>query len=142
MAYTTAPATGATTYTGAGARRAYNILHFGFVAAPLIAGVDKFTHILTNWDKYLAPVVAHAIPAHTFMMLAGVIEVVAALVVAFAPRFGGYLVAVWLWGIIVNLLLIPGYYDVALRDFGLSLGALALAFLAQEFHGKRVADGN
>jgi hypothetical protein len=70
---------------------------------------------------------------HTFMMAVGIVEVVAALVVAARPSIGGYLVAVWLWGIIVNLLLARGYYDIALRDFGLSLGALALARLATQF---------
>jgi hypothetical protein len=70
------------------------------------------------------------------MVVVGVIEIVAGVVVALRPRFGGYLVAVWLWGIILNLLLIPGYYDIALRDFGLSLGALALARLSERFHGR------
>jgi hypothetical protein len=115
------------------ATQAYRILHFAFVVAPLLAGLDKFTHLLCNWDQYLAPAVARLLPfsGHTFMQLVGVIEIVAALVVWFRPRFGGYLVAAWLCGIIVNLLLIPGYFDVALRDLGLALGALALARLAE-----------
>ncbi len=115
------------------ATQAYRILHFAFVVAPLLAGLDKFTHLLCNWDQYLAPTVARLLPfsGHTFMQLVGVIEIVAALVVWFRPRFGGYLVAAWLCGIIVNLLLIPGYFDVALRDLGLALGALALARLAE-----------
>jgi hypothetical protein len=115
------------------ANQAFKILHFGFVVAPLLAGIDKFTDLLCNWDQYLAPTIAHLLPfsGHTFMEIVGVIEIVAALVVWFRPRFGGYLVAVWLWGIIINLLLIPGYFDVALRDLGLSLGALALARLAE-----------
>jgi len=115
------------------ATQAFKILHFGFTVAPLLAGLDKFTHLLCNWDQYLAPTVARLLPfsGHTFMQLVGVIEIVAALVVWFRPRFGGYLVAAWLWGIIVNLLLIPGYFDVALRDLGLSLVALALARLAE-----------
>lgn len=115
------------------AHQAYKILHFGFVVAPLLAGIDKFTDLLCNWDQYLAPAIAHMLPfsAHTFMQIVGVIEIVAALVVWFRPRFGGYLVAAWLWGIIIDLLLIPGYFDVALRDLGLSLGALALARLAE-----------
>jgi hypothetical protein len=117
------------------AYQAYLILYVGFIAAPLIAGADKFFHLLVNWDQYLAPTVARMLPVdgHTFMLAVGVVEMVAAAVVAMKPSFGGYLVAVWLWGIIVNLLLIPGYYDIALRDFGLSLGALALGRLAEQF---------
>jgi len=117
------------------AYQAYLILHVGYAALPIIAGFDKFFHYLVNWDAYLAPVVTRAVPvtAHNFMLAVGVIEVVAGLLVAFRPQIGAYVVALWLWGIIVNLLLIPGFYDIALRDFGLSLGALALARLAREF---------
>ena len=113
--------------------QAFQILRFGFTVAPIVAGLDKFFHLLTNWDQYLAPAIAAALPfdGHTFMLIVGVIEIVAGLLVWFKPRLGGYVVAAWLWGIIVNLLLIPGYYDVALRDLGLSLGALALARLAE-----------
>jgi hypothetical protein len=122
--------------------QAYQILHVGFVVAPLIAGLDKFFNILTQWEQYLAPVVTRTLGVNpsTFMMAVGVIEIVAALVVWFRPRFGGYLVMAWLWGIILNLLLIPGYYDIALRDFGLSLGALALARLSEAevpFHAQQ-----
>ena len=117
------------------AHQAYQILHVGFAVLPILAGLDKFFDFLVNWDQYLAPLVTRVLPltAHTFMLIVGVIEVVAGLVVAFRPRIGAYVVALWLWGIIINLLLIPGYYDIALRDFGLSLGALALARLSQEF---------
>jgi hypothetical protein len=117
------------------AYQAYLILYAGFIAAPLLAGADKFFHFLVNWDQYLAPSVARFLPiaAHPFMLIVGVIEIVAAGLVAIKPRVGAYVVAAWLWGIIVNLLLIPGYYDVALRDFGLSLGALALGRLAEQF---------
>lgn len=113
--------------------QAYQILRIGFTIAPILAGVDKFFNLLTNWEQYLAPIVTQTlgISATTFMMIVGVIEAVAGLAVWFKPRFGGYLVMAWLWGIIINLLLIPGYYDVALRDFGLSLGALALARLSE-----------
>ena len=113
--------------------QAYQILHLGFTIAPILAGLDKFFNLLTNWEQYLAPVVTQTlgINASTFMMIVGVIEIVAGLMVWLKPRFGGYLVMAWLWGIILNLLLIPGFFDIALRDFGLSLGALALARLAE-----------
>lgn len=112
--------------------QAFLILRFGFTVAPIIAGLDKFLHLLTDWDKYLAPVVSNTlgVSPHTFMMIVGVIEIVAGVVVAVQPRFGGYLVAVWLVGIIIDLLLVGGYLDIALRDLGLCLGALALARLA------------
>jgi hypothetical protein len=116
-------------------RQAYQLLHFAFVAAPLVAGIDKFLHLLVNWDMYLAPVIARLSPigGHGLMLAVGVIEIIAGLLVAFKPRIGAYVVAFWLWGIIVNLLLIPSFFDIALRDFGLSLGALALARLSREF---------
>src|SRR5262245_12830997 len=109
--------------------QAFQILRFAFTVAPIIAGLDKFFAWFVNWHQYLAPVVTRVVPVapHAFMMGVGVIEIVAGLVVALRPRFGGYLVAVWLAGIIVNLLLIPGYFDIALRDLGLLLAAVALA---------------
>lgn len=112
---------------------AYKILHVAFVVAPILAGLDKYFHLLVNWDIYLSPRVVSILPfsGHTFMLIVGVIEIAAGILVAVAPRIGGFVVAAWLWGIIVNLLLVPGYYDVALRDFGLSLGALALGILAR-----------
>jgi len=115
--------------------QAYQILHVGFTLAPLLAGLDKFFHFLVNWDMYVAPVAARMLPfsVHSFMLLVGVTEAVAGLMVAVRPRIGAYIVAFWLWAIILNLLLIPGYFDIALRDFGLSLGALALARLSLEF---------
>jgi hypothetical protein len=131
-----APAAGrASPVEGRPAYQAYLVLYAGFVALPILAGVDKFFHLLVNWDMYLAPLATRLLPVsgHTFMQAVGVIEVVAGLLVAFRPRIGAYVVALWLWGIIVNLLLVPGFYDVALRDFGLSLGALALARLSEEF---------
>jgi len=121
------------------AYQGYLLLRIGFVVAPLLFGLDKFFNILVDWDKYLAPVVNDIVPgnAHQAMLAVGVIEIVAALVVALRPRFGGYLVAAWLAGIILNLLLIPGHYDIALRDFGLLLGALTLARLATAFEPGR-----
>ena len=112
--------------------QAFWLLRIGFTLAPILFGIDKFAHVLVNWDKYLAPefVDLFHLHAHTLMYGVGVIEIVAGLVVALRPRFGGYLVAAWLAGIIVNLLLLGNYYDVALRDFGLLLAALTLARLA------------
>jgi len=116
------------------ARQAFQLLYFAFIVAPIVAGLDKFFHLLVNWDQYLAPTIARLLPmsAHTFMLAVGVVEVVAGIIVAVKPSIGGWIVAAWLWGIIINLLLIPGYFDIALRDFGLSLGALALARLAHD----------
>jgi uncharacterized membrane protein YphA (DoxX/SURF4 family) len=115
--------------------QAYQILHVAFVVAPVIAGLDKFSHLLVNWDMYLAPVIARLSPigGHGFMLLVGVIEILAGILVALKPRIGAYVVCAWLLGIVINLLIIPGYFDIALRDFGLSLGALALGRLSQEF---------
>jgi hypothetical protein len=117
------------------AYQAYAILHLGFTVAPIAAGADKFLGLLVDWDKYLAPWIAGLSPigGHDLMLMVGVVEIVAGLIVWFRPRFGGYLVAAWLGGIILNLLTLPGYFDVALRDFGLALGALALARLATAF---------
>jgi hypothetical protein len=114
------------------AYQSYQILHWAFVAAPTLAGLDKFFHMLTNWDQYLAPAVERVLPfsGHTFMMIVGVIELIAALIVAVKPRVGAWIVAAWLCGIIVNLLILRGFYDIALRDFGLMLAAIAFARLA------------
>jgi len=115
--------------------QAYQILRFAFTVAPIVAGLDKFFHLLVNWDQYL-PGTVNALTGgrgHQLMLVVGVIEIVAGLGVAFKPRVFAYIVAVWLLLIIVNLLMIPGYFDVALRDLGLSLGALALARLSAEY---------
>jgi hypothetical protein len=121
------------------AYQGYLLLRIGFVVAPVLFGLDKFFDILVNWERYLAPVLNDIVPgnAHEAMLAVGAIEIVAGLAVALRPRFGGYLVAAWLAGIIVNLLLIPGHYDIALRDFGLLLGALTLARLATAFEPAR-----
>ena len=115
------------------AYQAYQVLHFGFAVAPILAGADKFTNFLADWTVYLAPVVTDVLPLtpQAFMYVVGVVEILAGLLVLALPRIGGYVVALWLWGIIVNLLLLQNYYDVALRDFGLSLGAIALSRLAE-----------
>lgn len=119
--------------------QAYQILHWGFFLAPLLAGVDKFFMKLTDWAQYLwAPLGKLFGSAQTFIMIVGAVEIVAAFLVLLKPRFGAYVVALWLWGIIANLLLLGNYYDIALRDFGLSLGALALGRLAARFDSVRV----
>jgi hypothetical protein len=117
------------------AYQAYLVLRTGFVVAPILFGLDKFTNLLTEWTAYLAPAIDRLVPgsAASAMLAVGVVEIVAGLVVAFRPRIGGYLVAAWLAGIIGNLLLLGDHYDVALRDFGLLLAALALARLAIAF---------
>jgi hypothetical protein len=113
-------------------RQAFLMLRTVFTIAPIAFGLDKFAGILTDWEQYLAPWINDIVPgnAHTAMLIVGVVEVVAGLVVAWRPQFGGYLVAAWLLGIIVNLLTLGDFYDVALRDFGLFVAALALARLA------------
>ena len=115
--------------------QAFTLLRVGFTVAPILFGLDKFLNWLVDWPIYLAPQIDDIVPgnAHQAMLAVGVIEIVAGLVVAVRPRFGGYLVAAWLAGIIVNLLIQAEYYDIALRDFGLLLGALALARLATAF---------
>ncbi|MFI2345862.1 hypothetical protein ACH492_02125 [Streptomyces sp. NPDC019443] len=119
--------------------QAFVILRTGFTVAPILFGLDKFANLLVDWPTYLAPWIDDIAPgsAQAAMYAVGAIEIVAGIAVALAPRFGGWLVAGWLAGIIVNLLTVPGHYDVALRDFGLLLGAVALARLAQRYHAKR-----
>ena len=119
--------------------QAFTILRIGFTVAPILFGLDKFLDWLVDWRIYLAPELNDIIPgnAHQAMLAVGVIEIVAGLVVAVRPKFGGYLVAAWLGGIIVNLLLQADHYDIALRDFGLLLAALALARLATAFDRNR-----
>lgn len=115
--------------------QAFTLLRVGFTAAPIVFGLDKFFNWLVDWPTYLAPAIDNIVPgtAAQAMMAVGVIEIVAGLVVAVRPKFGGYLVAGWLIGVIINLLLQADFYDVALRDFGLVLGALSLARLATAF---------
>lgn len=115
--------------------QAYQILRAGFTVAPIIAGLDKFFSLLVNWDQYLPAFVNNLTGGHghELMLAVGVIEIVAGLGVAFKPRIFAYVVSAWLLLIVANLLMIPGYFDVALRDFGLSLGALALGRLSQEY---------
>ena len=116
------------------------LLRTVFAVAPILFGLDKFTNLMTDWTIYLAPWIDGIVPgdAAMAMRIVGVVEIAAGLLVAIAPRVGAYVVAVWLAGIIVNLLTLPGFYDIALRDFGLLVGALALARLAQGEHERRL----
>src|SRR4051812_5636951 len=115
--------------------QAFAILWIGFTVAPILFGLDKFFDVLVDWPQYLAPWVNDIAPGSgaDFMHVVGVVEILAGLAVAIKPRYGAYLVAGWLGGIIVNLLSYSGYYDVALRDFGLLIGALALGRLAATY---------
>jgi hypothetical protein len=120
--------------------QAFSLLRIGFTVAPIMFGLDKLLNWMVDWEVYLAPGIDDIVPgtAHQAMLAVGVIEIVAGLVVAVRPKFGGYLVAAWLAAIIVNLLIQTDYYDIALRDFGLLLGALSLARLATAFERRPV----
>lgn len=117
------------------AYQAYQLLHVAFIVAPIVAGIDKFFHVLTNWDAYLSPAYASLSPLspHGTMLAVGLVEIVAGLVVALKPRIGGYVVAVWMGLIVLNLLLLGRAYDVALRDIGLCLSAIALGRLSTAY---------
>jgi len=117
------------------AYQGFLLLRIGFTVAPIVFGLDKFTNVLVDWTQYLAPWINDIIPgsASDAMYLVGVVEIVAGIVVGLRPRYGACLVAAWLAGIIVNLLTYSGYYDIALRDFGLMLAALTLARLSSVY---------
>ena len=121
------------------AYQAFMLLRTVFTVAPIVFGLDKFTNLLVDWPIYLASWIDGIVPgtAQQAMYAVGVIEIVAGLAVALTPRFGAWLVAAWLAGIIVNLLTFPGYFDIALRDFGLLVGAVALARLATAYASGR-----
>lgn len=116
-------------------RQAFLLLRTVFTIAPIVFGLDKFANLLTDWPDYLAPWINDLVPgtAQQAMYAVGVVEVLAGIAVAVAPRFGSWLVVAWLAGIMVNLLTLPGFYDVALRDFGLLVAAVALARLAVRY---------
>lgn len=135
-----------TTDAGAGtlgrgpAYQAFLVLRTAFVVAPIVFGADKFTNWMVDWDRYLAPVLSDPLPVSPdqAMYLVGIIEIVAGIVVALHPRLGGAVVAVWLLGIILNLVLLGDYWDVALRDVGLLAGAVALQRLATAYDPRPV----
>jgi hypothetical protein len=115
--------------------QAFTLLRITFTVAPIAFGIDKFFNGMVDWEKYLAPWINRFMPGtgHSFMLFVGIVEITAGLVIALKPRYGAFLVAAWLAGIIVNLLTYSGYYDIALRDFGLLLGALTLGRLAMKY---------
>jgi hypothetical protein len=117
------------------AYQAFVLLRIGFAAAPILFGLDKFFDVLVNWEIYLAPWINDIVPGSgaDAMYAVGAIEIAVGIAVAVKPRYAAYLVAAWLGGIIINLLTLSGYYDIALRDFGLLLGALTLARLASKY---------
>lgn len=117
------------------AYQAFLLLRIVFTVAPIVFGLDKFFNVLVDWESYLAPWIDDIVPgnASVAMHLVGVVEILAGVAIALKPRYGAYIVAAWLGGIIVNLLTYSGYYDIALRDFGLLVGALALARLAGKY---------
>lgn len=128
----------ATTDAASPSYQAYQILRLGFTVAPIVAGLDKFFNLLVNWEQYLPAFIKNFTGGHghELMLAVGVIEIIAGIGVALKPRLFAYVVSAWLLLIVANLLMIPGYFDVALRDFGLALGALALARLSQEYDGR------
>jgi uncharacterized membrane protein YphA (DoxX/SURF4 family) len=115
--------------------QAFALMRLAFTVAPIAFGLDKFFNVLVHWPDYLAPWINDIAPGtgQQFMYVVGVTEIVAGITVALKPRYGAYVVAAWLGGIIVNLLSYSGFYDIALRDFGLMLGALSLARLASAY---------
>ena len=119
--------------------QAYQLLHIAFTIAPIVAGIDKFLHLLCNWDQYLSPWIARLSPigGHNLMLAVGVVEIIAGILVAVQPRIGAFIVGLWLCGIIVNLVSMGAYYDIALRDLGLALGAFALWRLTYAGSGAR-----
>lgn len=125
------------TRTTDGAHQAFLLLRTIFTVAPILFGLDKFFNVLVDWEQYLAPWIDDIVPgdAGQAMLAVGVIEILAGVLVALRPAIGGYVVAAWLLGIIVNLVTMGEYYDVALRDFGLLVAALALARLASSHRG-------
>lgn len=125
-------ATSATNYangvSASQADRVASVLRWTYGLVPIVAGADKFTHLLTDWDKYLAPVVTEIIPlpANTFMLIVGIIEIVAGILVLVKPKVGSLIVSLWLIGIVINLLLTGQYYDIAVRDAVMAIGAFCL----------------
>ena len=115
--------------------QAFRILQITFIIAPILAGLDKFFYLLTNWSQYIAPYALNILHHHDrgFMMLAGVIEIIAGIGVIFKPRIFSYVISIWLLGIILNLLMTGHYFDIALRDLGLFLAAISLGRISEKY---------
>lgn len=122
-----------------GAYLSFRILQFAFVLIPIAVGIDKFFHILVNWDQYLSPVARHALGshAHLFMRAAGIGEICAGIGMALKPHIFSYIVSAWLLSIVINLLLTGSFFDVALRDFVLVLASLSIGPLSETLKHKR-----
>ena len=120
------------------AEKAINILKWTYGLVPIVAGADKFTDILVNWDQYLAPAVTDIIPVapHTFMIIVGVIEIIAGILVLFRPKIGSLVVSLWLLGIAINLLLTGQYFDIAVRDTVMAIGSFVLFTLLKDKNSK------
>jgi uncharacterized membrane protein YphA (DoxX/SURF4 family) len=127
-------ATSATTTTTSRLNTVQSLLRYTYGLVPIVAGLDKFTHMLTNWNKYLAPVVTDIIPleASTFMYIVGVIEIIAGVLVLIKPKIGALIVGFWLIGIAINLVLTGQYFDIAVRDVVMSIGAFSLYLLIDD----------
>lgn len=119
----------------------FRILQFIFVIAPLLAGLDKFANLLTDWSQYLSPWMLQMIPlkAKTFMIMVGIVEIIAGIGVAFKPKVFSYIVVLWLLAIVVQLFISGQYLDIALRDIGLMLSALALGRLSHKYAKSKTA---
>jgi len=113
-------------------RQVQQLLRYTYGLVPIVAGFDKFTNLLTDWKNYIAPSVNNALPfsASTFMAIVGVIEIIAGIIVLLRPRLGGFIVMAWLIAIALNLLISGHYYDVAVRDLVMAIGAFSLAKLS------------
>ena len=120
-------------YRRKGSYHAYQILRFAFTIAPILAGLDKFFYFLTNWEQYLSSPFNVFGNSYTTMLVVGIIEIIAGIGVWLKPKIFAYIVALWLLSIIINLLILQSFYDIALRDLGLMLGALALARLSADY---------
>ena len=127
----TANYSGSHTHSMSQTEKAISLLRWTYGLVPIVAGADKFMHLLTDWDKYLAPAIAHMLPmtAHSFMNIVGIIEIIAGVLVLIKPKIGSLIVGIWLIGIAINLLLTGQYFDIAVRDCVMAIGAFSLCML-------------
>jgi uncharacterized membrane protein YphA (DoxX/SURF4 family) len=109
----------------------YTLMRFTYGLVPIVAGLDKFTNLLVDWKQYLSPIVANIIPATTFMPIVGIIEIIAGIIVLTKPRLGAYIVSAWLFAIALNILTTGNYFDIAVRDIVMSIGAFSFAKIAE-----------